>query len=391
MESLLSGEMPRPAAAPVSILVVDDDALLRETMRTALQDEGYRVVEAADGVAACTRCEAALPNLIVTDAAMPRMDGFTLCRALRSRPAAAHVPILIVTGFDDRASIAAAYEAGATDFIAKPFDWLILTHRIRYMLRTAEMLDVLRSSEAWLRAAKDAAEAADRAKTEFLGNMSHELRTPLNAVIGFSTMMRDELHGPLDPRYQEYAKIIADSGTHLLGLINDVLTMARASPADLDLAVQQVRIADIVASSLDMVRLPATEAGVLCTTEIDPDLDTVCADPARLRQVLVNLLSNAIKFTDPHGAVSVTARREPDGGFALRVADTGIGIAADKIAVALQPFGQVEQGLARRHPGIGLGLPLAQRIVELHGGMMEIASEPGQGTTVTARFPPTPS
>jgi two-component system cell cycle sensor histidine kinase PleC len=137
-----------------------------------------------------------------------------------------------------------------------------------------------------------------------------------------------------------------------------------------------------------MVRLPANQAGVLCTSEIDPDLDTVRADPARLRQILVNLLSNAIKFTDPQGAVSVTLRREPDGGFALRVADTGIGIAADKMALALEPFGQVEQGLARRHPGIGLGLPLAQRLVELHGGTMEITSQPGQGTTVTARFPP---
>jgi two-component system cell cycle sensor histidine kinase PleC len=293
----------------------------------------------------------------------------------------------MVTGLDDRTSIAAAYEAGATDFIAKPFDWLVLTHRIRYMLRTADMLAVLRSSEAWLRAAKEAAEAADRAKSDFLGNMSHELRTPLNAVIGFSGMIRDELHGPLDPRYLDFAKIIADSGAHLLGLIDDILTMARVSPGDLELAVREVPIADIVTSSLDMVRLPAAEAQVLFTSEIDPDLDTVCADPARLRQVLVNILSNAIKFTDPQGEVSLTVRREPDGGFALRVADTGIGIAADKMALALEPFGQVEQGLARRHPGIGLGLPLAQRLVELHGGTMEIASQPGQGTTVTARFP----
>ena len=400
MQPPLPTDLPPSAAATPSILptasilptptilVVDDDSLLRVTMCTALEDEGYHVTEAEDGVAACASCDAALPDLIVVDAAMPRMDGFALCRELRSRPAAAHVPILMVTGLDDRTSIAAAYEAGATDFIAKPFDWLVLTHRIRYMLRTADMLAVLRSSEAWLRAAKDAAEAADRAKSDFLGNMSHELRTPLNAVIGFSGMIRDELHGPLDPRYLDFAKIIADSGAHLLGLIDDILTMARVSPGDLELAVREVPIADIVTSSLDMVRLPAAEAQVLFTSEIDPDLDTVCADPARLRQVLVNILSNAIKFTDPQGEVSLTVRREPDGGFALRVADTGIGIAADKMALALEPFGQVEQGLARRHPGIGLGLPLAQRLVELHGGTMEIASQPGQGTTVTARFPP---
>ena len=198
---------------------------------------------------------------------------------------------------------------------------------------------------------------------------------------------RQLVHGPLDPRYLDFAKIIADSGAHLLGLIDDILTMARVSPGDLELAVREVPIADIVTSSLDMVRLPAAEAQVLFTSEIDPHLDTVRADPARLRHVLVNILSNAVKFTDPQGEVSLTVRREPDGGFALRVADTGIGIAADKMALALEPFGQVEQGLARRHPGIGLGLPLAQRLVELHGGTMEIASQPGQGTTVTARFP----
>jgi signal transduction histidine kinase len=388
MDPPLPTDAPRPTVATPSILVVDDESLLRTTMRAALEDEGYHVTEAEDGIAACACCDTAVPNLVVADAAMPRMDGFTLCRELRSRPATAHVPILMVTGLGDRPSITAAYEAGATDFIAKPFDWLILNHRIRYMLRTADMLAVLRGSEAWLRTVKDAAEAADHAKSEFLGTMSHELRTPLNAVIGFSTMMRDELHGPLDPRYQDFAKIIADSGTHLLGLIDDILTMARASPGDLDLAVRQVRIADIVTSSLDMVRLPAAEAQILCTSEIDPELDTVHADPARLRQVLVNLLSNAIKFTDPNGAVRLTVHREPDGGFALRVADTGIGIAPDKIDLALEPFGQVEQGLARRHPGIGLGLPLAKRLVELHGGTMELASEPGQGTTVTARFPP---
>ena len=388
MELPLPTDVPPSAAATPLILVVDDDALLRATMCTALEDEGYQVTEAEDGVAACASCDAVLPNLIVADAAMPRMDGFALCRELRSRPAAAHVPILMATGFDDRASIAAAYDAGATDFIAKPFDWLILTHRIRYMLRTADMLEVLRSSEAWLRAAKDAAEAADRAKSDFLGNMSHELRTPLNAVIGFSRLMLDGLHGPLDPRYHDFAKIIADSGEHLLGLIDDILAMARASPGSLDLVVRQTPIADIVSSSLDMVRLPAAEAGVSCSSQLDPDIDTVYADPARLRQILVNLLSNAIKFTEPPGAISLTVRRQPDGGFAVHVADTGIGIAADKIALALEPFGQVEQGLSRRHAGIGLGLPLAQRLVELHGGTIEITSEPGLGTMVTARFPP---
>jgi response regulator RpfG family c-di-GMP phosphodiesterase len=213
------------------ILIVDDDPIVRSLMRDALEDEGFSVVEAEDGVEACRVCEERLPVLLVVDVVMPQMDAFELCRELRNRPATKDVPILIATGLDDLHSVAKAYDAGATDFIAKPLNWLILNHRIRYMLRAARAFNELRQNQERLRTAKDEAEAANRAKSEFLTNMSHELRTPLNAIIGFSSMMRDQLAGPLGTQYLEYTKIIVESGTHLLAIINDILVLPEPRPA----------------------------------------------------------------------------------------------------------------------------------------------------------------
>jgi signal transduction histidine kinase len=369
------------------ILIVDDDPIVRSLMRDALEDEGFTVVEAEDGVEACRLCEERLPVLLVVDVVMPQMDGFELCRELRNRPATKDVPILIATGLDDVRSVAKAYDAGATDFIAKPVNWLILNHRIRYMLRAARAFNELRQNQERLRAAKEEAETANRAKSEFLTNMSHELRTPLNAIIGFSSMMRDELGGPLSTQYLEYTKIIVDSGSHLLAIINDILDIARAETGRLKLSGEEVDIAGVVSLSAGMIHSLAEKAEVECSFDVADDLPLFWGDPTKLRQILINLLSNAIKFTPAGGKVGLTAKQEADGGVSFRIEDTGIGIPADKMAIALAPFGQVESSLARRYDGVGLGLPLTKRLVELHGGTLEIASEPGRGTIVTALLP----
>jgi signal transduction histidine kinase len=369
------------------ILIVDDDPIVRSLMRDALEDEGFTVVEAEDGVEACRLCEERLPVLLVVDVVMPQMDGFELCRELRNRPATKDVPILIATGLDDVRSVAKAYDAGATDFIAKPVNWLILNHRIRYMLRAARAFNELRQNQERLRAAKEEAETANRAKSEFLTNMSHELRTPLNAIIGFSSMMRDELGGPLSTQYLEYTKIIVDSGSHLLAIINDILDIARAETGRLKLSGEEVDIAGVVSLSAGMIHSLAEKAEVECSFDVADDLPLFWGDPTKLRQILINLLSNAIKFTPAGGKVGLTAKQEADGGVSFRIEDTGIGIPADKMAIALAPFGQVESSLARRYDGVGLGLPLTKRLVELHGGTLEIASEPGRGTVVTALLP----
>jgi signal transduction histidine kinase len=382
--------LPLKEVEKASILIVDDDAIVREIMRAELEADGFAVSEAADGVEACQSCWANLPDLVIADVVMPRMDGFTLCRELRANPVSQFVPILQATGLDDVASIENAYEAGATDFIGKPLKWPILKHRVRYVLRSARAFDALRRSQETLLAAKDAAEAANRAKSEFLANMSHELRTPLNAIIGFSTIMREGLYGQLNEKYAEYVGMVCDSGTHLLAIINDILDLAKAESDRIELREEDIDIARVVSLSSTIVREMADKAGVDYDVTLADVLPHVRADSGRLRQILINLLGNAVKFTPSGGRVSLSAQATPDGGLQFCIADTGIGIARDKIEVAMSPFGQVDSRLARRFEGTGLGLPLTKRLVELHGGTFDLSSEPGRGTIVTVRLPKTP-
>jgi len=381
--ALAAGSPERDSA----VLIVDDDPVIRSLMRDALEDDGFTIIEAENGVEACERCAETVPALLVVDAVMPSMDGFELCRVLRSQPHTAQIPILMATGLDDADSIARAYEVGATDFIAKPINWLMLSQRVRYMLRAARAFDELRENQERLLVAKNAAEAASKAKSEFLANMSHELRTPLNAIIGFASIMQQSIRGPIDPLYANDAKIITDSGTHLLGIINDILEIAKADANALDLLEDTVDIAESVAFCVQMVAEMAKRGEIDWAVAVEEGLPAFWGDVKKLRQVLINLLSNAIKFTPAGGSVTVSAARETTGGVLVRIADTGIGIGPDQIPIALAPFGQVDGSLARKYEGVGLGLPLAKKLVEMHGGTLEIDSALGKGTTVSVRLP----
>jgi PAS domain S-box-containing protein len=243
-------------------------------------------------------------------------------------------------------------------------------------------------NEQNLREAKDEAEAANVAKSRLLANTSHELRTPLNAILGFSEVLQLGMAGPLLPRQAEYIGDIQQSGEHLLSIINDILDLAKVDAGKLDLAQQQdVEPSRIVEDSLTLVRGQAAAAEVQLSATIAEDIPTLTADPIRLKQVIVNLLSNAIKFTEPGGSVTVTTRGGDAGQVVFEVRDTGIGMSAAEIAVALQPFGQVDADDTRRYQGTGLGLPLSVRLVELHGGRLTLESTKGQGTRVVVSMP----
>ena len=251
----------------------------------------------------------------------------------------------------------------------------------------ASDITLLKEREASLHAAKEQAEAANRATTEFLTNMSHELRTPLTAIIGFSEIIASESFGPVgQPKYREFADDILHSGRHLLDVINDMLDIAKLQSGTAELRLQRVPSRTIVDAAVRIVRKKAEQAGINLELVIPGDLPIIQADHLRLRQVLLNLLSNAIKFTPAGGKVSVIAvQREAE--LAITVRDTGIGMAPGDIPRALQPFVQVDNSLARRHGGTGLGLPLSKRFVDLHGGRLDIHSEPGKGTSVTIVLP----
>lgn len=255
------------------------------------------------------------------------------------------------------------------------------------MLTMLRDIGAQKESEAKLLEAKEHAELACRAKSEFLANISHELRTPLNAVLGFSQMMEDEVFGPLgDPRYAGYVEGIRRSGERLLAVVDDVLDLARIETGRIGLIEEPTDICAKIDAALGVIRERAERGEITLTTDLRAEA-VLRVDRRRVLQVLVNLLSNAVKFTPPGGSVRVATLWGADGGLNVVIEDTGIGMSDQDIAKSLEPFGQADSRMARRYEGAGLGLPLARSFVEMHGGKLSIESAPGQGTRVTVAFP----
>jgi signal transduction histidine kinase len=233
------------------------------------------------------------------------------------------------------------------------------------------------------------AEEASRAKSTFLATVSHELRTPLNAIIGFSEIIRKQMFGPVgSARYLSYAGDINDSALHLLSLVNDLLDLAKAEAGKQELYEEDLAIGEIASTCVHLMAERAADAGV--RLELVDRLDGCLfrGDERKMRQIMLNLLSNAVKFTPAEGRITFDAGCADDGGLQLSVRDSGIGMTADGIAKALEPFGQIAEVMTRTTGGTGLGLPLTVKLVELHGGTLAIDSSPGAGTTITLQFPP---
>lgn len=233
-----------------------------------------------------------------------------------------------------------------------------------------------------------AANAANKAKGDFLAIVSHELRTPLNAILGFSEVMQRRMFGPVgSEKYIGYVDDIHQAADHLLNIVTDILDLSKAEVGKLSLNEQEISLPDTLAQCCRLVREKAAEGRLLLEIEPHREPALLRADARLVKQVFINLLSNAIKFTDPGGNINVSLTRAADGGWTVSFADTGVGIAEDDRKRILEPFVQVESAFARKRGGAGLGLPLAKKVVELHGGSLSIDSKLGLGTTVSVHFP----
>jgi signal transduction histidine kinase len=247
-----------------------------------------------------------------------------------------------------------------------------------------------RATEARLREAKEEAEPANRAKSEFLAKMSHELRTPLNAIIGFSQIIAAELLGPVGTaKYAGYGSDIERSGHHLLQIISEILDLAKIETGKFVLHEAEFDLVASIRETIDLMRPLAEARGVPMRFRTPARRVRLRGDELRVKQILLNLLSNATKFTDRGGAIDVTLTRKPGAGAAVAVVDTGVGIPAHDIERVLKPFEQVGDVMISNSGGTGLGLPLAHELATLHGGTLSLVSEPGRGTEVTVTFPDT--
>jgi len=230
--------------------------------------------------------------------------------------------------------------------------------------------------------------AASRHKSEFLANMSHELRTPLNAVIGFSEVLLQRMFGELNSKQDEYLKDIYASGQHLLSLINDILDLSKIEAGRMELAPVPFHLPTALENAVTLVKERASRHGIALQLDIDPGLEELVGDERKVKQVLLNLLSNAVKFTPDGGRICLKATQR-NGTVEIAVTDTGIGIAGEDQAAIFEEFRQVGQA-ARKREGTGLGLALARKFVELHGGRLWVKSEVGGGSTFTFTLPVSP-
>ena len=395
--------------APLA-LIADDDAVIRHLARAALESSGWSVEEAENGREALSAFQRLHPDIVLLDVMMPEMDGFTACAALRNLPEGAHTPILIMTGLDDYNSITQAYDAGATDFMTKPLNGLLLTHRIRYIVRSSRVLQELRASQTSLAQARDAALEGARLKSEFLATVSHEIRTPMNGILGMTDLLM-ETH--LTPEQRDCADTIRTSGEALLSIITDILDFSKIESGKLQLKETDFNVRQLLEDAVGLFRERARSKGVELSFLIQAQVPTwLHGDPDQLRRVLSNLLANAVKFTE-RGEIAVRAEMEekPDRQSPIEsglpatlvhvtgrtghdvisvrfsVSDTGIGIAQEACARIFQPFMQADGSNTRKYGGTGLGLAICQQLVELMGGSIGVDSEPGRGSVFQFTVP----
>jgi signal transduction histidine kinase len=373
----------------VNILLVDDQPGRLLSHEAILSSLGENLVQARSGTEALQRILQQEFAVILMDVNMPGMDGFEVAALMRQHPRFEQTPIIFVTAVHvtdlDRLQ---GYKVGAVDYVYLPVVPEILRSKVAVLVELYRKRRELEHLNRTLEEANAELALANQLKDEFLATMSHELRTPLTAVLGQAEVLKEQLHGPLTAGQLDSVRSIQESGKHLLALINDVLDLAKIGAGRMELKSEPVDVEALCRASMQLVRAQAQKKQQRVALSLDSQVGVLRGDERRLTQILVNLLSNAVKFTPPGGAIGLdvtgdVSRRE----VRFTVWDTGVGIAQEDLPRLCQPFVQLGGGLARQHEGTGLGLALVARLVELHGGRVEVASEVGRGSRVTVSLP----
>ena len=365
------------------ILLIEDnpgDARLTCEMLREVRSIAVAVVPAASFGAGVALLSSENFDVVLLDLSLPDMQGLETVRQLHAR--CPRMPLIVLSGLDDEETAIEALHNGAQDYLVKGCgDGSLIARAMRYAIER-------KRGELQLTEAKEMAEAASRAKSTFLAHMSHELRTPLNAVIGFSDIIAKGIPG-LDSTEvcRQYARYINDSGQHLLRLVNDILDLSKLTADHLVLHEAPLDLPALLHDCIELVSCQAAEKEIAITVAAPRDIGPLTADELRLKQALINLLSNAVKFSKRGGVVEIVLECGAGADPTIAVRDHGIGMRAEEIPIALEPFQQVETNGTTSPQGTGLGLPLARLLVEKHGGSLAVASAIGIGTTVALSLP----
>lgn len=389
-----------------NILVADDSVNDLRLLTEILAGIGYAVRPSIDGEAALASIRAETPDLILLDVRMPKMDGFDVCRQLKSDAVLSAIPVIFLSASERIEDKVKAFTAGAVDYITKPYQTDEILARVRTHLSLNAMKKELEKSNVsmareiserkkiadQLVIAKEKAEAASRAKTEFLANMSHELRTPLNHIIGFSEILAAKHYGDLNEAQEEYLNDILTSGRHLLSLISDILDISKVESGKMELELSDVDLKALLEDSLTVIKEEASKRQIKIIADIIDLPRFIRADERKLKQVLYNLLGNAVKFSSEGGKIHLAAEWVNDSqntpcekGVHVSVRDTGIGLKPEDTKRIFVAFEQVETSSTRKYSGTGLGLYLARQMVALHGGRLW-AESTGEGRGSTFHF-----
>jgi len=358
------------------ILVVDDMQINLDLMVAVFGDNpNFTVVTAQDGKTAIRKAKANYFDVILLDVMMPDMDGYEVCKVLKSNPTTKEIPVIFLTALNDTKNIQKAFRSGAVDYVSKPFSREELYERVKLHIK------LKRTNEELMKARKDAV-AAVEAKSIFLANMSHEIRTPLNGIIGMVDILK---HTKLQDEQLEYLSIIETSGENLLTIINDILDFSKIEAGRIELEQIPMKLDQELSRVVSLLQVMAERKKLSIKFHIEENVPNfLIGDPVRLKQIIINLVNNAIKFTDKGGvSILVEKQRLVDGKAMLlfKVVDTGMGISEEGQKRLFQSFSQVDISTTRKFGGTGLGLAISKNLSIMMGGEIGVSSKEAIGST----------